>query len=113
MFKVISPNCSDKNELFSMLNDEDIKETNIDSFDNLFKFFDSMTDEKIHLVIKNNHAFSVQGTYKKLTGWGRYIRLNFQQADQGKFGVEIQAQSIRCLTSEEFKFHLRYVVSAM
>lgn len=113
MFKVISPNCTDKNELFAMLNDEDIKETNIDSVENLFKFFDSMSDDKIHLVIKNNKAFSVQGSYKKLTGWGRYIRFNFQQEDQGKYGVETKSQSIRCLTSEEFKDALFDISEAM
>ena len=115
MFKVITPAevCNDKNIFLSMLNDEDIKEQNFSSFDKLFSHFNAMENDSIHMVIKNNKAFSIQGSFKKLTGWGRYIRFNFGQEDQGKYGVETTSQFIRCLTEEDFKQHLKAITEAM
>lgn len=115
MYTIIYPsnNCTDKNEFFSMLDDYDIVEKKVGNFEELFSFLNGNENDNIYMVIKNKKMFTVQGSYKKLTGWGRYIRFNFQQEDQGKYGVETQSQSIRCLSLDEFKTNLTKLTEAM
>jgi hypothetical protein len=107
--------CNDKDIFFDELaKKETIKqEYEFKTCNELVDFLHNIETDNIYLVLYKNNPFTVQGSFKNTSGWGRWIRFNFRKEDQGKYGIAMASESIRALNKEEFSIMMNELLEAI
>lgn len=115
-FKIvyIKSGCVDKDTFFDELNSACVKvDKDYNSLEDVLNFFSTVENDNIHLVLYKGCPFTIQGSYKKTSGWGFWIRFNFRKEDQGKYGIAMESEKIRGLNIGEVKDILTELIKAI